>query len=80
MDQFRKRCAAESVAAEGHTLTVTLSVGLSETSGDQAVGPLVRRADEALYAAKGTGRNRTYYHDGTKPTLVGAPEALSQQK
>jgi GGDEF domain-containing protein len=38
---------------------VTLSVGLSEWRDDLPdEGLLVRRADEALYAAKGAGRNQ----------------------
>ena len=74
MDQFRRRCADATFTAEGRELQVTLSIGLSETLGDQVIGTLVRRADEALYAAKGTGRNRTYYHDGKAPGLFGAPE------
>jgi diguanylate cyclase len=41
------------------------------------IGPIVRRADEALYAAKNRGRNRVYFHDGQQPVLVGAPEVTS---
>lgn len=78
LDAFRKACAAESIYAEGNELTVTVSVGLSEVRDDVIIGPLVRRADESLYAAKGIGRNRTYYHDGDSPILYGAPEIASQ--
>ena len=44
------------------------------SDADLVVGPVLRRADEALYMAKNIGRNRVYYHDGRAPTLVGAPE------
>ena len=41
-------------------LTVTISVGLSEVSPDDAdTGTLFERADQALYQAKNSGRNRT---------------------
>lgn len=80
MDTFRKACAAEMVDADGQDLTVTVSIGLSETRDDAIIGPLVRRADESLYAAKGIGRNRTYYHDGNGPVLYGAPEVLHHPK
>ena len=60
--------------AEVAQLAVTISVGLSEPREDIVVAPILRRADEALYAAKNMGRDRVYYHDGRGPTLVGAPE------
>jgi len=40
-------------------LRVTLSAGVSQFAPDESVEQLVRRADEALYAAKDAGRNRT---------------------
>lgn len=80
LDAFRKTCAAEAIRAEGHDITVTVSIGLSEVKDDTIIGPLVRRADEALYAAKGIGRNRTYYHDGHAPILYGAPEVTGSSK
>jgi two-component system cell cycle response regulator len=42
---------------DGAALTVTISVGCA-SSGDRAWEELVRRADAALYVAKGSGRNR----------------------
>lgn len=74
IDGFRKKIAAEPIPCDGQPLRVTISVGLSEAKTDSVIGTIVRRADEALYAAKGMGRNRTYYHDGEAPALVGAPE------
>ena len=45
-------------------LHVTVSVGVSELQGGETVESWVRRADEALYASKGDGRNCGHWHDG----------------
>lgn len=37
----------------------TCSIGVAAWDGDESVAELVRRADESLYKAKGSGRNRT---------------------
>ena len=74
LNTVRKSIAARRLDAGGTPLEVTVSVGVSEPRADIAVGPVLRRADEALYAAKNIGRNRVYYHDGKTPVLVGAPE------
>jgi len=74
MNEFRKQLAAERIEFERVQLRVTVSIGLSEPRDDLGVAPVIRRADEALYAAKNIGRDRVYYHDGRGPTLVGAPE------
>jgi len=40
------------------TLSFTASCGLAEFTGDESAEELLRRADEALYVAKRTGKNR----------------------
>ncbi|TWT54051.1 putative diguanylate cyclase YdaM [Rubripirellula amarantea] len=74
MNEVRKTIEHHPMAAGNLSLDITVSVGLSEPREDLASSPVIRRADEALYAAKNIGRNRVYYHDGRAPALVGAPE------
>ena len=44
---------------DGKTIPVTVSIGLAEWQGPaDTPDALIRRADQALYAAKRAGRNR----------------------
>jgi diguanylate cyclase (GGDEF)-like protein len=48
------------------TASVTLSIGIAETihtPQDESVENVIRRADEAMYAAKQAGRNRAVIYD-----------------
>jgi diguanylate cyclase len=78
MNELRKKIAKLRLDAGQAQLQVTTSIGLSEPRDDMVVSPVLRRADEALYAAKNIGRNRTYYHDGKSPILCGAPEIAKE--
>ena len=53
--------AAERISVDGCASTIgfTVSIGLTGVRvGDKSIDALLKRADQALYAAKGTGRNK----------------------
>ncbi len=61
VNEWRQRTAEEPIEVAQGPVDVAISVGLSEPRGEQTVGPVVRRADEALYLAKKRGRNRVCF-------------------
>lgn len=52
------RSIVERAGKEGDSLSVTISVGVSQRGLDEKADAWVKRADEALYSAKKMGRNR----------------------
>jgi len=58
-ERLREVISGTPVLTAAGPLAVTISVGMAHVdSGDQDLGPLLARADAALYEAKQTGRNR----------------------
>jgi diguanylate cyclase (GGDEF)-like protein len=57
-ERFRERVAALDVSRHTPGRNVTISVGVTRVAAGDTMSTLLRRADEALYAAKAAGRNR----------------------
>ena len=63
-ERVRLGIAAEKFEIDQTELPLTISVGLAAVkAGDNGISVL-KRADEALYCAKGAGRNCAYFHNG----------------
>ncbi|HEY3393826.1 MAG TPA: diguanylate cyclase [Lacipirellulaceae bacterium] len=60
----RDAVARISLDHNGQQLAVTASAGLAAIQPDEQPELLIHRADAALYAAKGAGRNCAFLHDG----------------
>lgn len=62
-ERIRKSVAGAKFTFAGQALCVTVSVGLAELQVGDTVASLLKHADQALYAAKSNGRNRSYYYE-----------------
>ncbi len=62
-ERARQAIAEEIFRFEGVNLAVTASFGVGRLRPSERPSSLVRRVDEALYAAKQAGRNNTHWHD-----------------
>ena len=68
-ERLRRSVAAAPFTAPGlaQSLDVTVSIGVACCDGgDESVESLLKRADEALYEAKRTGRNRVVGRAATR--------------
>lgn len=61
-ERVRKNIEAMGIASGEHTLRITVSIGVSTSSGrNETVSKLLKRSDDALYEAKQNGRNKVCY-------------------
>lgn len=70
LDRLREKVAGIPFEHDSNVIPVTLSGGAAHTEADDRIEALVRRSDEALYAAKLSGRNRIYLNDRNICKLV----------
>ena len=64
VERLRERVSAATLLESDPTLRVTVSVGLAEHIAGEAISQTLARADQAMYAAKSEGRNRTVVAGG----------------
>lgn len=57
-ENLRQKIETAPIEVNGQRIMVTVSVGVSQYDGVELPGQTISRADVALYAAKGGGRNR----------------------
>jgi len=73
VERCRAAIAACSMNFEENTLHVTISLGLAVVdTADDAVS-IMKRADQALYAAKDAGRDCGYFHDAQQFVPIKRP-------
>lgn len=65
VDGYRRAIESTVLRTNERSLRVTASFGAAELLSGESANSLKERADQALYAAKGAGRNCARYHDGT---------------
>ena len=72
-ERYRKAIEVAKLRTGGQTLSVTASFGIALSQPGEPFQDLMARADQALYAAKRGGRNKTCVHDGQATFCPGLP-------
>jgi diguanylate cyclase (GGDEF)-like protein len=57
-ERLRKAIENVLVEVDNKHISVTVSLGVAELDNDEDTSNLIRRADDALYASKSSGRNQ----------------------
>jgi diguanylate cyclase len=63
-ERTRRAVENETFRYEGTELAVTISCGAAQGIENDTSTAIIKRADEALYSAKRSGRNQAHWHDG----------------
>src|SRR6476620_9446636 len=60
-ERLRKAIETEKILYRGKTISITISIGIAtlEDNNYETIEDLIQKADENLYEAKETGRNKT---------------------
>jgi len=76
-ERLRRAVADRPVSKGDLTVAVTVSIGVAAWEGEADPTVLLRHVDEALYAAKEAGRNRTmvWTAEGPRPAASASPPA-----
>src|SRR5204863_3092317 len=79
-ENLRREIETLAMVAGDQRVAVTASIGVAAAaSAEMDVTGLIERADEALYRAKRSGRNRICAAGSTEPSSPAEPQALSLQ-
>ena len=57
-ETIRETCAKSEMIEDGYKITFTISMGLSSRNNLKDIDKILQKADELLYLAKGSGKNR----------------------
>jgi|GEM_PF-1336790 len=75
LERIRKSLEDQPIPAQEHLIQVTVSIGVTHFfPGDADANQVFQRADQALYSAKGNGRNQLVFEG-----VEGSPAAVSLQ-
>lgn len=72
-EQIRAAIVSEPLPVDNSTLAVTVTIGVAAVAANDSVDAVIKRADDALYAAKVAGRNQVGHHDGQQISVASEP-------
>lgn len=79
-ERIRREVANSPFEFDGKQFDVTVSCGVAQAvEADQSPSDLIERADQALYRAKDSGRNRVCSHDGQFISPIKLARGVAQQ-
>ncbi|GEM47267.1 hypothetical protein DC3_29020 [Deinococcus cellulosilyticus NBRC 106333 = KACC 11606] len=77
-ERLRQMVACAPVVEDGHSQWVTVSIGVTVFDAQEELQTAIERADQAMYQAKGSGRNRVKVLSPTaRKPLRTVPPAMS---